>query len=237
MWRDLDDAVVCEPTDLARGIGRALFVSPHVADAVMLCADLLAANPSSRVVSVLDSVPSLTPTHVPVDRRLAGGAETRAHDEDDLLALFLLEADPVWLDIQASRYRPTVLAGLVEVLGEQIGQHAPDSIVFPLGLRRDDDRLVAEACLDLCLTSPERTWIAYGDAATHGLARPLAARSHELQARGFALDPLEPLPAGAQKRHAVACYSDRSAVHAASSEPRAEAYFEPERYWQVRRAA
>lgn len=237
MWPDLDEALVCEPIDLARGIGRALFVSPHFAEAVVFCADLLAANPGSRVVSVLDSAPSLTPAHVPVDRRLAGGTDIRAPQEDDLLALFLLDADPVWLDIQASRYRPTALAGLVEALGEQIGRHATDSIVFPLGLRRDDDRLVAEACLELCLTSPERTWIAYAEASARGLAQSLAARERELQPRGFGLDPLEPLPAGAHKRHAVACYSDRSAAHGASSEPLAEARFESERYWQVRRNA
>jgi len=104
-----------------------------------------------------------------------------------------------------------------------------------LGLGADDHRLVADACLDLCTSAPDRRWIAYADASGPMLPGSVQARGRELRARGFALDPLQAPPASARKRHALDCYSGRSQAHDPSRHVPIEDASGREHYWQIQR--
>ena len=236
MWSDTEYAVAAEPADLNGGLGSVLAVSPHLADAVAGCADLLGRNAGSLVVTVFAGSPSAGSYGPQRNRRgVAADAAFAARQEEDLLALYLLDASPVWLEFSDShdgpRPRPDAI---IDALAEQIARHSPDSVVFPLGLGAEQHRLVADACLRLCAGAPARRWIAYADPCAHALARPCEPRRRDLRSRGFVLDPLPGLPMSARKGHAVDCYS-RSPARDAPGEPLLGAVFLPEQYWQIRR--
>ena len=236
MWSDTEDAVAAEPADLNGGLGSVFAVSPHFADAVVGCADLLGRNAGSLVVTVFAGLPSAGSYGPQRDRRgVAADEALAARQEEDLLALFLLDASAAWLDFpdsyEGSRAR---LDPIVDALAGQIARHSPDSVVFPLGLGAEPHRLVADACLRLCAGASDRRWIGYADPCAHTLPRLSEPRRRELQARGFVLDPLPGLPVSARKGHALDCYS-RSVTRDSPGEPLLGALFPPEQYWQIRR--
>jgi hypothetical protein len=220
MWPETECAVAVEPADLAGGLGSVLIVARDTAAAVLHCAGVLDGNPGSVVIAVrVEPRRSIARDGAGHPAAPASNPHDHAADkEEDLLALFLLDASPVWLPIDDT-------ARLRDGLGEQLGRHCPDSVVFPMGAGDATDRLLAESCFGLCADARERRWITYAD----GSDAAVAARVEALRARGFGLEALESPRADARKAHALACFT--SASHDAT---RASARG-CERYWQVSR--
>ena len=226
MWHETEYAVAAEPAQLAGGLGSVLVVAKDTSAAVLNCAGLLDGNPGSLVVAVClhpprpaGRGPDAQPIAYVPQTQEAGAAE-----EEGLLALFLLDASPVTLSV-ADAPSQTVSARLRDRLGEQLGRHCPDSVVFALGAGDAADRLVAESCLRLCADTRERRWIMYADAADAAVV----ARVDALRARGFCLEPLEAPQADSRKAHALACFTGpRGDALQAGRRGR-------ERYWQVGR--
>jgi hypothetical protein len=186
---------------------------------------VLDGNPGSVVIAVCvhPQQPAVRGGGRPVTHA-PDGPDLAAAEEEDLLALVLLDASPLWLRIADTPSR-TVSVRLRDALGEQLGRHCPDSVVFPLGAGDEANRLVAESCFGLCADTRERRWITYADASD----AIVAARLQALRARGFCLEALEAPQADARKAQALACFtSPRSDATRASGRGR-------ERYWQVSR--
>jgi hypothetical protein len=223
VWPETECEVDAEPADLAGGLGTTLAIAKDVSAAVRRCAGLLDRHPGSVVIAVFPSQRSAG-AEDGAAARTPHGQDPAAAEEEDLLALFLLDASPVWMRIGATDAPSSkVPARLRGCLGEALGRHAPDSVLFPLGAGDAADRLVADSCLALCADAPERRWIAYADAADAAIDARVAA----LQARGFALQMLDAPQADARKAHALACFTG---ARSDSGQAR-----ERERYWQVSR--
>ena len=234
---DTDHAVAAEPADLGKRLGSALFVSARLGDAVVACADLLARNPGSDIVTVFGGAPEQIRTNP--DRDRSHGYDSTAgmdsmREEEDLLASFLLDANPIRLAFVASqRGAQPQVARIAEALQAQVGCLASDTVVFPLGIGHADRRLASEACLRLCAQAPDRRWIVYAHALPGLAADSVAARTGELERRGWSLQALRSPPMTAAKRHAVDCYGNPSRRHAAPSYLCVEQAFGAERYWQI----
>lgn len=227
--------------DLERLPGKLMVVSPHFADAVLSCADVLSRNPGSVVVTVYAGAPSPGQRLSSWDS-LAGfrnaGEAIRLRREEDQLALFLLDATPLWLDFLATQYgRSPEPDRVADALSAAIDAELPDAVLVPLGLFHDDHRLASEAGLSLVDRFPRLRWIAYADALYRTIEQLCEQRLEQLRARGWLLQPMLGPPPSAAKRHAVSCYDSRLRALAAPGQIAIEAAFEREQYWQLRRSA
>jgi LmbE family N-acetylglucosaminyl deacetylase len=230
-----------DPAQLGRISGKLMVVSPHLDDAVLSCADVLTRNPGSVVVTVFAGTPSDTQRLTHWDSlsgfRSAGEA-MRLRREEDQLALFLLESEPLWLDFLDAQYgispSPDRVAG---ALSAAIGEQSPAAVLLPLGLFHDDHRLASEASLALVGRFPRLRWIAYADALYRSMAHPCEQRLRQLRARGWLLQPLRGPQPSTAKRHAVSCYGSQLRALATPGHIAIDAAFEREWYWQLRRSA
>jgi len=241
MLPDTEFGLDAEPADLSKSLGRVLVISPHVDDAVLGCADLLARNPGALVVTVFAGTPGETQPLTDWDR-LCGFDTTaeavRLRREEDALALFLLEAMPRWLDFLDAQYGPRPpVERVAEALAQAIGEFSPDTVLLPLGLFHSDHRLASDASLSLRAQCGERRWIVYADALYRVIPGLQDERMSELVSRGFVLEPLQaPDPTGS-KRQAARCYASQLRALAAPGHVPLEKAFEPEQYWQIARGA
>ena len=240
MLSDLESGLNVEPADLRKSLGKAVVVSPHLDDAVLSCADLLVRNPGTLVVTVFAGAPDESQPLTDWDR-LCGFATTAEavalRKEEDAAALFLLEAMPRWLDFLDAQYGPRpALARVAEALAQAIGEHAPDAVLFPLGLFHSDHRLASDACLELCAGRSERHWIAYADALYRAIPGLQDERMSDLRRRGFSLQPLQGPTPTASKRQAARCYASQWRALDAPGHVPIEKAFEPEQYWQIERS-
>ena len=191
-------------------------VSPHLDDAVLSCAALLAARPGGRVVTAYTAGPAAWTDLTSWDERCgfrAGVDVMAARKQEDRSALALLGAEPVWLDLVEGQYEPR--PGPAQVR-DRLWQHlttlvpAPVTIAVPLGLDHPDHVTVSDALLALRAEGllPDATWLLYEDLpyATRSPAGP-TARREALRAHGLVLEPV-PTPAVdlGLKRAAVARY-------------------------------
>jgi LmbE family N-acetylglucosaminyl deacetylase len=229
-----------EPADMRQDLGKVLVISPHLDDGVLSCADVVARNPGAIVLTIFAGAPA---EDQPLEHwdRLAGfrsGAEAiRLRKEEDDLALFLLDAVPVWLDFLDAQYGSSPRSGEVAAaLEDCIRVHSPDTVLFPLGLFHSDHRLAAEASLRLCGRYAERRWIAYADALYRAIPQQVETRIAELHARGWRLQALEPPEPAGVKRRAAGCYASQLRALATPGHVPLERLFEREQYWAVRRS-
>jgi LmbE family N-acetylglucosaminyl deacetylase len=222
----------------SRGLGRALFVSPHLDDAVLACGDLLSVHPGACVLTVFAGAPDAAPL---TDwDRLCGFERPDEvmprRKEEDRRALSLLDAYPEWLGYLDAQYgRQPSLQALADTLCERIERFSPDAVAFPLGLFHDDHRLVAEALLAAGAGGPGRYWLLYADALYRSLPDLIGPRVDELRQRAFELTPLDPLPITLSKRRAVGCYASQLRALATPGHVPIEQAFLPEAYWALRR--
>jgi len=220
----------------AAAVGKMVVVSPHLDDAVLGCGDLLAGRPGTCVLTVFAGHPaggSLTEWD-----RLCGfqhAAEVLpARKEEDLLALFLLDAYPLWLDFLDAQYasRPTVQE-VAAAMRTAIDAQRADSVIFPLGLFHDDHRIAADAALHLCRSLSGLRWIAYADALYRRLPGLVEQRLQSLRSSGWRLQPLTPPSRDPAKRRAVDCYASQLRALASPGHVATEQAFEPEAYWTL----
>lgn len=224
----------------ATRLGRLLFVSPHLDDAVFACGRLLASAPDAIVGTLFaGTAPPGTPL-TEWDR--AGGFQpgddvVARRREEDRKALARLGAWPLWLNLPDRQYGPE--PPLDEVVGQLLGllvQCEPAAVFFPLGLFHSDHRLTRQAAIVLVQACSGCHWFAYEDALYRNLPGQRDDGLAALRRAGLALRPArftEAADAAARKQDAVACYGSQLRALATPGRPGMADLAGAETYWQV----
>lgn len=185
-------------------------VSPHLDDAVLSCAGLIAGAPGTTVLTVFAGFPPARDAATPAESLpgstswdqacgfVAGDDVVALRRAEDRAALAHLGAVPRWLDFLDSQYvlEPGESAGPTEIaaaIREAIGDLKPATIGFPLGLSHTDHERTHEACFLLLKESPElaTNWVAFIDVPYRALYRAQADnRLARLRELGYELEPL-----------------------------------------------
>jgi LmbE family N-acetylglucosaminyl deacetylase len=185
-------------------------VSPHLDDAVLSCAGLIAGAPGTTVVTVFAGLPPARDASTPAEFLpgstiwdqasgfAAGDDVVGLRRAEDRAALAQLGAVPRWLDFLDSQYvlepgesaEPTEIAAAIRAA---LGDLRPATIAFPLGLEHTDHKRTHEACFLLLQESPElaQNWVAFIDVPYRAVYRDQAdARLTRLRDLGYELEPL-----------------------------------------------
>ncbi|HZV27107.1 MAG TPA: PIG-L family deacetylase [Acidothermaceae bacterium] len=185
-------------------------VSPHLDDAVLSCAGLIAGAPTTTVLTVFAGRPPARDTATPPEfvpgstfwdqasGFVAGDDVVGLRRAEDRAALAQLGALPRWLDFLDSQYvvEPGESAGprdIAAAVRAAIGELRPATIAFPLGLEHTDHERTHEACFLLLNESPElaTNWIAFIDVPYRARYRAQAdLRIARLRELGYELEPL-----------------------------------------------
>lgn len=231
---------------LVRGaqLERLVVVSPHLDDAVLGCAQLLAAHPGSTVVTVFAGRPPAYPDPMTAWDTMAGfvpGDEVlAARREEDRAALSTLGASPVWLDLVEHQYleRPDWAqpAAVVELLEAALRSLRPTAVLVPFGLANPDHACTHEAALVVRERMPEPVWCCYEDSGYKHIPGMLAWRVSRLFRAGCWPTPAAPAidPGQARKRAALAHYA--SQLRALDADWNLGAKLDapaPEQYWRL----
>jgi LmbE family N-acetylglucosaminyl deacetylase len=185
-------------------------VSPHLDDAVLSCAGLIAGAPGTTVVTVFAGFPPARDAATPSEFLpgstswdqasgfVAGDDVVGLRRAEDRAALAHLGASPYWLDFLDSQYvlEPRESAGPADIAARirvAIGKLQPATIAFPLGLEHTDHRRTHEACFLLLKESPQlaQNWVAFIDVPYRAVYRAQAdLRLARLRELGYELEPL-----------------------------------------------
>ena len=134
---------------------RVVIVSPHLDDAVLGCARLMAAHPGVTVVTVFAGNPPAYPEPMRTwDVQSGFGPDDdvmEARRREDRAALALLDATPVHLGFVEHTYNPgdhtvrreTIADGLVAALRGLV----PTLVLVPFGLANPDHDVTHRACM------------------------------------------------------------------------------------------
>jgi LmbE family N-acetylglucosaminyl deacetylase len=197
------------PLDVSR-LAPLVVVSPHLDDAVLSCAGLIAGAPATTVLTVFAGFPPVRDATTPAEflpgttawdqaSGFAGGDDVVGlRRAEDRAALAQLGAVPHWLDFLDSQYvvEPGESAGPADIaagIRAAIKDLQPSTIAFPLGLSHTDHERTHEACFLLLDESPElaRNWVAFVDVPYRALHRAQAdVRLARLRDLGYDLEPL-----------------------------------------------
>jgi LmbE family N-acetylglucosaminyl deacetylase len=212
-------------------------VSPHLDDAVLSCAGLIAGAPATTVITVFAGFPpardAATPVEVipgttPWDQAsgfVEGDDVVGLRRAEDRAALEHLGAIPRWLEFLDSQYvvAPGESAGPADIAASirvAIGELQPTTIAFPLGLSHTDHERTHEACFLLLTESPELAlnWVAFIDVPYRAVHRAQADRRlARLRELGYELEPLS-FDLGERKAAALGEYPSQLKALAASTE-------------------
>jgi LmbE family N-acetylglucosaminyl deacetylase len=218
--------------DLSR---KVLILTPHLADAVLNCGELIAAYPGAVVVTAFAGIPSDAYV-VPEWDSACGFSSPRqavtVRRREERRALEALDAEPCWLASPESQYRRKVsFDDTVLRLARALRRHRADVIAIPLGLVAGDHRLTAEAALRL-VGGRDCEWLLYDDA--------LPAPFREAAETRLARLPVEPYELASDpyraylKQRAVENYESlQRGFRSAGRDLRATLKV-PERYWRLR---
>jgi len=214
-------------------------LSPHFDDAVLSCAQILAANPGSTVLTVFSggppSIDILTSWNAACGFALGDDVMGIRTAEDDAalatlgargIRLGLWERQYRWGQPDVSRTLATRLrylrqqyrreSGLVaegaEKLRTAIAATDLTTWLMPLGVTHPDHRLTRQICLRVARELPDRQWLVYEElpySAEHGNARRRALAA--IKRAGFQLQPApyEPDADQDRKRAALAHYASQ----------------------------
>jgi len=217
----------------------AVFVSPHLDDAVLGCGQLIGARPGAVVATLFagSPPPSQPPTEWDARSGFAPGDDVLgARRAEDARALAALGARPRWLPYRDAQYgggaAPPLLAAAIEAV---LAEFPAADVFAPLGLFHSDHVRAREAALLAARRSPEHTWTFYADGLYATLPRAVEEATAAIASRGVALAPWSP-PAAApleRKRRAIACYRSQLCALASPGRIDASAALAPERYWRV----
>jgi len=211
-------------------------VSPHLDDAVLGCAGLLAEHREAAVVTVFAGMP---PPGVPVPEWDAACGFASApmaiatRREEDRAALAMLGARPLWLEFLDSQY---AASPSVETVSAALRRSMPRTATtaFPLGLFHSDHRLASEAVLRLASASPDRTWLVYEEALYRRIPGLVEERVAALERTGFTLSRCRVLSASRSlKEKAIGCYASQLRGLASPGRPGYRDALDPESYWRL----
>jgi LmbE family N-acetylglucosaminyl deacetylase len=199
-------------------LDRLVVVSPHLDDAVLGTARLLARHPGATVVTVFAGNPPAYPEPMrtwDVQSGFEPGDDVMAaRRAEDRAALATLDATPVWLDFVEYSYRPgdvpVAPEAIAPALADALADLRPSLVLAPFGLANPDHDVTHRACLlarDDARLQPA-SWWCYEDTGYKHIPGMLAWRVATLFRRR-----LWPTPVAApidtsdeRKAKAVACY-------------------------------
>lgn len=221
-------------------MGRRLFISPHLDDAVFACGRLLASAPDAIVATVFAAPPPVGSALTEWDRAagFASGDDVVAcRREEDRQALAALDAWPLWLDLPDSQYAPAPpLAKVVGQLRALLVQCEPQAVFFPLGLFHADHRLTRQAVLALLPACSGCHWYAYEDALYRRLPGQREAGMTAVLRAGLTPYPAyfaEVDEAAGRKHRAVACYGSQLRALGTPGRPGHADLVAAESYWRI----
>ena len=227
-------------------LDRIVIVSPHLADAVLGCANFMASHPGVAVVTVFAGNPPAYPTDPMRTWDVQSGfspgddvMETRRHE--DAAALDLLDAKPVHLEFVEHTYnpadRPVAPAVLVDARAPALAALDPTLVLIPFGLANPDHDVTHRAGM----LARERlgrgvSWWCYEDNGYKHIPGMLAWRVSTLFRRRVWPTPVCPVTdiSETRKQAAIACYptqllalEDDWAIGAKLAAPA------PEQFWRL----
>ena len=237
---EMRDWGLVEPGEL----DRVVVVSPHLDDAVLGCAHLMAAHPGTTVVTLFTGRPHPypdPPTHWDALAGFGPGDDVLgAREAEDAAALATLRAGPVWLGYVEHQYLPRDqwlgADALVDGLEAALRELAPTAVVAPFGLGNPDHDATHDAAMRVRDRMPEPAWFCYEDMGYKHIPGLLAWRIARLFVGGVwptpAAVPVDPDPA--RKQAAVAHYSSQLRALEADWQigPKLAAPV-PEQYWRL----
>jgi LmbE family N-acetylglucosaminyl deacetylase len=207
---------------LAPGVlDRIVVVQPHFDDAALGAAYVLAEHPGSAVVTVCAGKPDAYPDP-PSDWDALGGF-TGADDivairrDEDLAALAILEAEPVWLDFVDHQYlTPETMAArqtVADALEGAINEQEPTAVFLPMGLANPDHALTHDAGMLLAASRGDITWFCYEDGGYKHIPGMLAWRIAKLFRSDLWPTPaiVPATPDAERKRAAITAYTSQLA--------------------------
>ncbi len=206
-----------------------IVVTPHLGDAVLGCAGLVAAHPGAVVISVFAGIPQNA--YIVRDWDAACGFSSprqavSARRREDRAALALLDAEPCWLAFPDSQYRRSATLDEIALrLARALRRHRPDAVAIPLGRLPGDHALAHEAAVRL-MKHFKCDWLAYDDA-------PPFAQGCDIQPRlaHFKAEPLHVEPQDYPKRRAAECYESLARGFVNAGRELGAWLAAPERYW------
>lgn len=221
-----------------------LVISPHLDDAVFACGALLAEHAGATVATVFAGRPSETERLREWDHASGfspGDDVIGARRAEDCNALALLGATPLWLDFLDSQYGATPRVEEIAIaLQEVLKRHAPQTVLFPLGLFHSDHVLTYTAAMELMSRDMRHEWLAYEDALYRRVPETLETRLNHLKAAGWHAEPLSvqsSATARALKRQAVQAYGSQLRALATPGRPGHEDLEEEESFWRLQRVS
>jgi len=227
-------------------LDRVVIVSPHLDDAVLGCANFMAAHPGVVVVTVFAGNPARYPTNPmrkwDVQSGFAPGddvMEVRRHE--DAAALDGLDASAVHLEFIEHTYnpgdRPVAPEVVVDALAPALAALDPTLVLAPFGLANPDHDVTHRACMLARerLDGDVSFWL-YEDSGYKHIPGMLAWRVSTLFRRRLWPTPVCPVTTVSEtrKQTAIACYptqlralEDDWAIGAKLAAPA------PEQFWRV----
>lgn len=202
------DAPVLPPSPL-------VVISPHLDDAVLSCAGLLAARPGSTVVTVYTALAPTPHLRTEWDRRCGfdnAQAAMTCRLAEDIEALGMVGAVGRALDFLDSQYTATPdedAPRITERLFHLLASLAPASVVMPLGLFHSDHVRVSDAALMIREALPGVGWFAYEDLPYRQLRGVVQARLSQLLARGVTATPAHLAVDATSKARAIGAYASQ----------------------------
>ncbi|VVE61948.1 hypothetical protein PCA31118_00848 [Pandoraea captiosa] len=198
-----------------------LVISPHLDDAVFSCGRLLAAAPGAIVVTVFAGIPPDDVAAPPWDEAAgfaSANAAMQARRAEDLAALGMLGAEPIWLPFLDRQYvEGNTAQAIATALGAVIDKYPQRRVLSPLGLFHSDHALVFDAVWAMLHertralagatgaagadlepepgTADLARWWFYEDMPYRRLSGLVGARIGAWRAQGYAPRRVEPVPA------------------------------------------
>ncbi len=200
-------------------LNRIVVVQPHFDDAALGAAYVLAEHPGSTVVTVCAGKPAAYPDP-PSDWDALGGFKAgddvvAIRRDEDLAALAILEAEPIWLDFVDHQYlTPETMAPAEEVaaaLEGAIDEQEATAVFLPMGLANPDHALTHDAGMLLAARRADVTWFCYEDSGYKHIPGMLAWRIAKLFRSDLWPTPaIVPAPPDAErKRAAITAYTSQ----------------------------
>jgi len=217
-------------------------ISPHLDDAVFGCGRLLAAHPRSVVITALAGKP---PSYDRVTDWDAAAGFQPGDDvvgrryEEDVDALQVLDARPIWLDFLDGQYdahdRSPLEVALTDALEGAILATALTTAFIPLGLFHPDHALVHAAGLGVMRRRPDLTWFDYEEPIYRRVPGAIEERRRALAHGGIIATPIgAPLDHDDRaKRRAVRAYRSQMRALVSCWPLDCDDIFAPERYWRL----
>ncbi len=190
-------------------------ISPHLDDAILSCAGLLAARPGSTVVTVFTARAPMQHPLTDWDRRCgfdSADAAMTCRLAEDREALGIVGATGLalgFLDCQYTATQDQDAPLITERLFHLLASLAPASVAMPLGVFHYDHERVGDATLMIREALPGVAWFGYEDVPHRDRPGVVQARLAQLHARGVTATPVRLAVDAASKARAIGAYASQ----------------------------